>query len=360
MVIETGRPALASTAVRLFVGPANFAGQGYLWAKAAGRLPDVSAVAGCFANDSSTFVADQRVRMDRWARDRRWQREQLEYLESCTHVLLEAARPILGNLHGFDPLADLAALERSGVSTAMIAHGTDARLPSRHSARYPFSPFADSRWEEVPILEASAARSLARYQRFSGPVFVSTPDLLDDLPEALWCPVVVEKERWITSRRVLSSPVPVVVHAPSNTRLKGSEIVDSAARGLHDQGLLCYRPVRQVPADDMPEVVADADVVIDQLRIGSYGVTACEAMAAGRLVVGHVADHVRERVRQRCGLELPIVEATPDSLAQVLEQIALQPQAFVEIADRGPEFVTTLHDGTASAEVLSTWLVQNG
>ena len=97
---------------------------------------------------------------------------------------------------------------------------------------------------------------------------------------------------------------------------------------------------------------AAADIVLDQFRLGSYGVAACEAMASARVVVGHVLPAVRERVREATGLELPIVEATPDTLAAVLEELISDPEGARRIAARGSEFVEAVHDGRASARAL--------
>ncbi len=50
-----------------------------------------------------------------------------------------------------------------------------------------------------------------------------------------------------------------------------------------------------MPADAMPEVYGGADIVLDQFPLGTYGVAACEALVAGRLVVSHVSDVHAER-----------------------------------------------------------------
>ncbi len=103
-----------------------------------------------------------------------------------------------------------------------------------------------------------------------------------------------------------------------------------------------YRPVSGVPNDAMPALYGEADVVVDQFRIGNYGVAACEAMAAGASS-SHVDDQVRSAARDASGLDVPIVEATPDTLSDVLRRIAGDREAFREVASRGPRFVDTLH-----------------
>src|SRR5690606_40172359 len=111
---------------------------------------------------------------------------------------------------------------------------------------------------------------------------VSTPDLLLDAPRAVWLPVVVDPQRWRSENPVLTRARPVVVHVPSNPWLKGSDVVDAELTRLAERGVVDYRRVSGIASAEMPAVLAEADIVVDQLRMGLYGVAACEAMAGGR------------------------------------------------------------------------------
>jgi hypothetical protein len=106
----------------------------------------------------------------------------------------------------------------------------------------------------------------------------------------------------------------------------------------------------------MPDVYTRADIVIDQFTMGLYGVAACEAMAAGRVVVSFVGDTVRARVREMTGHELPIVEATPGTLVGVIEKILDDRDAARDTALAGPSFVREYHDGRQSAVALAPFL----
>jgi len=99
-------------------------------------------------------------------------------------------------------------------------------------------------------------------------------------------------------------------------------------------------------------MVRSADIVVDQLLLGSYGVFACESMAAGRVTVGHVADPVRDLLPTG----LPIVEANPDDLSEVIERLVSERDSARKIADAGPGYVRDLHDGHRSVEVLLPFL----
>ena len=103
-------------------------------------------------------------------------------------------------------------------------------------------------------------------------------------------------------------------------------------------------------------MIASADIVLDQFALGSYGVLACEAMAAGRVVVGNVNAHVRDRVG-RVGRDLPIVQATPRDLGEVLLELIADPDAARKAAAAGREFVADVHSGPRAGVALREHLL---
>ena len=142
------------------------------------------------------------------------------------------------------------------------------------------------------------------------------------------------------------------LHAPSAGPIKGSAYVDAVLRPLHDEGLLEYRLLSGVAPWELPAHLRDADVVIDQLMLGGSGVLAVQAMAAGRLVLGHVAEHVRARYAE----PLPILEADPATLRDVVLGILADREAAVAAASAGPAFSRDWHDGRRSAAVLRAFV----
>ncbi|MEK8228013.1 hypothetical protein NKG05_20860 [Oerskovia sp. M15] len=115
------------------------------------------------------------------------------------------------------------------------------------------------------------------------------------------------------------------MHVPSHSTIKGTQLVRPALDRLVAEGVVEYREISGVPSEHMPEIYAGADVVLDQFRLGSYGVAACEAMAAGRVVLGHVLPQVRDVVRSSTGLDLPVVETTADTIDAVLRELEADP-----------------------------------
>ncbi|WP_152594791.1 glycosyltransferase [Microbacterium profundi] len=287
-----------------------------------------------------------------------WADAEWEAANQFTHVLVEAERSMFGRKFDRDLAAEIAALKESGVSVAYICHGTDIRQPDRHAQRTPWSPYPED--PRTAALRADAEKNLALLRALPLPTFVSTPDLLDDVPWATWCPVVVDPQVFATASAPFAAGTPRVLHVSSSAVQKGSHYIEPALAPLREDGSIEYDLVSGAPSTAMPGIYAAADIVLDQFRLGSYGVAACEAMAAGRVVVGHVLPSVRTNVRELTGLDLPIVEATPGTLHDVVLHLLHHADESRAIAKAGITFVSTVHAGSASARALiDGWIAKS-
>ena len=338
---------------RVLIAPVNYSGQGTAWARSLEAAdPTISArnmaidVPGGFS-----FDADVVVPVGTYHNDPDWQRRQFDAASRATHVLIEAEEPPFGRLLGRSVGAQARALIDRGVDVAFLAHGTDVRLPSRHMAGNEWSYYSDAS-VYAPRAETLAARNIALVVESGRPAFVSTPDLLIDLPDATWCPVAVDPGRWAADRAPREAKRPLrVAHAPSVAAAKGTALIMPTLERLQAEGVIELDLIRGVPSGRMPAAFAAADVVLDQFRAGSYGVAACEAMAAGCIVVGHLSTQVRDEVRSRTGSDVPILDATPTTLDAVLRELAADADIDARRAAM-TEFVGSVHDGRLSAHVL--------
>lgn len=353
--------SVPNSELRLYVAPTNYSGQGYLWARAAERSePRLEArnmaveLPGGYG-----FKADSLVPIATVNASESWAAAEWQAAQQFTHVLVEAERSMFGRQFARDLSAEVAALQASGVSVAFIAHGTDVREPHAHAKQTEWSPYPEDPRTEA--LQRDAEQNLRLLHEAQLPTFVSTPDLFDSVPRATWCPVIADVDRFLTDAplwfdRPGSTP-PRVVHASSNAVQKGSHLLEAALTPLIERGAIEFELVSGAASEEMPGIYAGADIVLDQFRLGSYGVAACEAMAAGRVVLGHVLPSVRERVLKITGLELPIIEATPDTLGEVLNGLLVDPVRVRAAATAGPCYVKAVHDGAASARaLLDDWI----
>ncbi|MGW4200061.1 glycosyl transferase family 1 [Streptomyces sp. NPDC004726] len=352
--LPTWAPLTRDTPVRLGLGPANYAGQLASFAHAVCRSrPDVSAQV-MMATSPGTFNYPADVYLDSSKLGRLTiQLEQVERVfRNSTHFIADAFLPLLGRLNGSHVEGDLPALLRTSIKVALLAHGSEVRHPGRHMERHPDSLFHDAPEGVVERLTATAERNRAVVERFGLPTFVTTPDLLVDLPTAVWAPLVVNVDAFACDRPVLERARPVVLHAPSKRWTKGTDRALPLLNELHDRGVIEFQLAEQVDWTEMRERVRNADIVIDQFAIGSYGTFACEGMAAGKPVMAYVAEEVRER----CAPDLPIVNTTTATLRETLQRLLDDRAAAAEVGARSAEFARKYHDGTKTAEVLSEFL----
>lgn len=352
-------PVSSPADVRLLVAPVNYAGQGWEWAAALRAHSPGAWAMNMVVRTPNDFghPADLVVPLGVYAASVRWQRAAFASVaDGFTHVMIEAEKQPFGALLDETTVAQARRLREHGIAVVMLCHGTDVRSPSRHREAEPESPFRDTMAGQAPRLERIARDNRRTLDRIGAPVLVSTPGLLADVPGARWLPVVVDVARWSTPRSMWAGELPVVAHAPSSSAVKGSEAVDPVLQKLEAEGLIRYHRLSGVPFAEMPEAYQAADIVVDQLRLGDYGVAACEAMAAGRVVVGHVSPAVRTLVRERTGFDLPVVEADRASLEGVIRGLVADRENATVAAGRGSEFVRVVHDGRLAAEVLRSAL----
>ncbi len=338
--------AAPATETRVLIAPANHAGQGYRWARALESSGDRIGARSLSVESAFDFPADAVVARRVFHNSPSWQHAQRRAAGAFTHVLVESLIPPFGRLNGRDLASQLASLGPRP-DLAFVCHGTDVRRV--RPVQRPLSP-----------AQRQASRIARRHRQFlrdrAEPVFVTTPDLLDDVPSAIWLPVVIDIEAWTVPHRT-STGLPRVVHVPSSSVMKGTALISPTMEMLASRGVVDYTAAAGISPRCMPEIVRAADIVLDQFVLGSYGVAACEAMASGAVVVGHVAPEVRERVRSATGRELPVVEATPESLEGVVVALAEDEDRRAAISDAGRAFVTRVHGGALSADILRrSWI----
>lgn len=335
------------------MGPANSAGQAWAWMSALRRArPDVLTEVVAIRNNVYDYRADIQVSKEVFASDATWALNLREHArQTWTHAIIEAGRGLFGALGGTDARADIDFLRNAGIEVALAFHGSEVRDPAAHAATHPGSPFADPRDAYTMKLKTVADRTLALAREFDGPIFVSTPDQLDYLPEARWLPVVIDLDAWPLTPRD-GTDVPLVVHAPSNPVLKGTAAIEAVLEPLVAAGRIRYERVTGMQPADAAAMVRRADVLIDQVLLGLYGVLACEGLASGAVVLGHLGESLRSKVPD----EVPVVEATVDTLGERLEWVLEELPRLRDLAPDRRSFVERWHDGRYAAKVLEDFV----
>lgn len=134
--------------------------------------------------------------------------------------------------------------------------------------------------------------------------------------------------------------------------VKGSSFIEKAVEELKKEGYKVeFLFFDKVPNLDLRYYQAYADICVEALRQGCYGLTAIECMAMGKPVIGYI----RENVLKISSPNLPIVNANPDNIKEVLRRLIENRELREEIGQQSREFVLREHDLKVVAKKLEEY-----
>jgi glycosyltransferase involved in cell wall biosynthesis len=141
---------------------------------------------------------------------------------------------------------------------------------------------------------------------------------------------------------------PLVVHAPSSRGRKGTEHVIAACEQLP----VDLEIVEGLHHDEARERYRAADIVVDQLNAGWYGLFAIEAMALAKPVLTFLHDEAVARTEEAFGVRVPIVSVTRETLADRLAALVESPELRAETGAASRTYVEAVHDLDVVAQCL--------
>jgi hypothetical protein len=184
------------------------------------------------------------------------------------------------------------------------------------------------------------------YGRLADTQIVGSYDAARWIPEAEVVPPGIDLGR-IEPVPARDGPVRVA-HAALSRRRKGTEAIAAACDELGIE----LDVIENVRHDEVGPRVAAADVVVDQLNSGWYGLFAIEAMAHGKPVVGFIHEEAATRTADEFGAELPIVRTTKERLARDLRPLVESAELRRERGRASRAYVERVHDAGVMADRL--------
>jgi len=143
----------------------------------------------------------------------------------------------------------------------------------------------------------------------------------------------------------------VIAHAPTDREVKGTTHVLKAIRRLQAKGYpVVLDLIEGLSHDDAKEKYRLADIIIDSLTEGCYGLFALECLAMNKTVVGYISDVMRVWYP----VELPIVSAHEGNVYGVLRSLIDKMLSGVRLDLNGVEYVRKYHDHLMVAQKLKT------
>lgn len=238
---------------------------------------------------------------------------------------------------------DIPILKLLGKKIVFEYHGSEIRPPSFLHKYFNFST------KLFILLRQLVSKLIVKI--FVDEVLVTTPDLLDYVSSAKFIPVVVE-ESWLSwggGKNDKAGKI-IIAHAPTNRVIKGTDYIVAAVDQLKKEDLPVELDlIEGVFPSKVRERLGRADIVIDQVLLGWYGMVAVQAMALSKPVVCYIRDDLRKYAPG-----LPIVSATTINLTGVLRKLVVDSKIREELGRQGSTFVRKFH----SSEVIAKRMIE--
>lgn len=147
---------------------------------------------------------------------------------------------------------------------------------------------------------------------------------------------------------------PLILHAPSMPEAKGTDVVINVIKELKEERLeFEFQFIEKMQNRELRNLLADSDIVIDELYSATIGGLSSEAMATGNAVlVRYMSDYCK--VPAGC----PAINVNKFTLKDNLRQIILDVDRRKKLADLGRPYVENTNDHIKICKDLLSWLEQ--
>ncbi len=241
----------------------------------------------------------------------------------------------------FPGFKDVKIFRKFGKKTMVIFTGCDIRLPEKVK-QFKWNPCRDCTDD---------------YKNFVGCVLNTKPDKINNIENNFDILVSAEEAAGSLSRKYYPTLFPVdisnfnyigsnpgkklrILHAPSNEDYKGTRYILKTIQQLKKEFEFDFRVVSDVKAEDLYLEIENSDLVIDQMLVGFYGLLSIESMAMGKPVVCYI----REDIMANSPADMPVFNADPDSLYDVLKKILQNPGLLKKAGESSRAYIEKYHD----------------
>lgn len=249
---------------------------------------------------------------------------------------------------------DLALVRRLHKPGIVEWQGSEIRIPEVEFAENPYYRQAYPNGYEYRKTESlDQSRCLQKRFHDAGFATVSPLGMLQYVQRDLFPDVYVVPVRLIMSDYEPAFPSPfrqraVVIHSPTAPITKGTAAVLSAVQQLENRLDFEFRLVQGLSRDEAIRLTREADVFLDQFVLGDFGSAALEAMAFGKPVICYI----KPSLATLYSPELPILSATQEELASVLERVLTDPGLRHDLGRRSRAYVEKHHNALNVAHRL--------
>ncbi len=235
-------------------------------------------------------------------------------------------------------LAWIAALHKPALVEWM---GSDIRIPEVEFANNPYYARAYQSGYEYAATETmeNSRRAQAQFARARF-AFGADRGLFQYIQQDInqkhyWMPRRIILEDYEPAYPALIRTAPLVLHFPTAPVAKGASAVKRSVEIAQSMYPFEFRLVQGLPHDQAMMLMEQADIILDQFVLGDYGMATLEAMAYGKPVICYI----KKPLADLYGLDLPVVNATQETLAESLLSLLQDANRRQELGRLGRVYV---------------------
>jgi len=292
--------------MRILHGPHDYGGAGFKISRAQRKLGHQSDFA-VFRPSFSRFPADfvLRDKKEFWTRSKK-----LFFFLKCLRDY------DIFHLHSESIFAaefrDIPLLKKLGKKIIFHFHGSDIRGKKMH-----------------PRIKLADAH------------LVSTPDLLEYVPDGIWIPQPIDLDYWKSLSVEKKEKVINIIHAPSQRKKKGTDLILSTLEELKGEGYPVELSLIEGKSyESLKSYYQKGDIFLDQILIGTYGNFSIEGMALKKPVCVFITEEASRLYPE----ELPVMNTSPGNLKQNLIKLIEDEKLRKELGEKGRAYVEKYHD----------------
>lgn len=233
---------------------------------------------------------------------------------------------------------DLKQLRRMGKKMIMHHWGNDVRFHDKARIHNPYVYTGDSPPNEV------MHERLVTISQYIDEAIVQDYEVYDYVQpyykKVHVIPISIDLTPFQPSFPDVHKKRPLIIHAPTNPDFKGTAYIEAAIDRLKETYDFDYQRIEKMNHQEAIRLFHKADIIVDQILCGSYGLFSVEAMALGKPVIVFV----REDLKSKFPADLPIVNANPDTVADAIEMLLVRPELRFKLGQRGRVYAETYHD----------------
>lgn len=134
----------------------------------------------------------------------------------------------------------------------------------------------------------------------------------------------------------------LIIHAPSNKKTKGTSHITKAISNLKSKYDFEFKLIENMANNEVRDWINSADIVIDQIARGWYGMFSIESMAMEKPTCCYIDPIFLREFPQFS--ELPLHNINPSNIENRIEELIISPDLRKELGKKGRTYVENIHD----------------